>query len=98
MKQRILPATLCNADLLRKGDCSLITRQNIKYRGIYTARSFIICNLHQVVLDLPTQVNYMGETYSMHTGMRNVFVVCCENLNLWDCLKNLSVEGIIVRH
>jgi len=30
----------------------------------------------------------MGETYSTGTGMRNAFMVWCENLNVWDCLKN----------
>ena len=35
----------------------------------------------------------MSETYSTHRGMRNAFIVCCEILNIWDCLKNSSVES-----
>jgi hypothetical protein len=46
-----------------------------------------MCTLHQVILDLPAQVDYMGVTYNIHKNKRNAFIVWCENMNYGTAWK-----------
>jgi hypothetical protein len=57
-------------------------------------RNFIICSLHQILLEIKEDA--MSMTCSTHTSMRNAYKFWPEKLKGEDHLKHLGIDGRII--